>query len=230
MGARQLVVQEALETMRCSGLSVVVVDAHDDDGVDLVLGRHGQDDLPGAGRQVLVQGGPVAEHARGLDDEVHAQLPPRDLGRIAVGGHGDPLLVHVHRVRLDSNRPLEAAHDRVVLAAGRPAARCSKRSLIATTSMSFARSLEDAEHAAPDAAEAVDADAQGHHATSLRAMPSSSRSAGSDRRPGARSPSRCRTRPGSWRPARPAPSWPANRRCWSRGCARCRWTTIGSSS
>ena len=48
------------ETIRCSGLSVVVVDPEHDGGVDLVLGRDGQDDPLGAGVQVLGQPRPAS--------------------------------------------------------------------------------------------------------------------------------------------------------------------------
>jgi hypothetical protein len=54
-GARQLVVQDALETIRVGLVELVVVDPEDDGLVDLVLGRHGEDHPLGPGVEVLLQ-------------------------------------------------------------------------------------------------------------------------------------------------------------------------------
>ena len=85
IGARQLVVQEALETIRCSGLQFFVVDADDDRGVDLVLGRHGQHArFFGARLEVLLERLSRAEHAGRLDHDVDTELLPGDLRGVAL--------------------------------------------------------------------------------------------------------------------------------------------------
>ena len=80
-GARQLVVQEALETIDVILGQLVVVDAVDDREVGAVGGRGDQHAL-GAGGQMrrgLVLGG---EDAGAFQRDVDAQLLPRQLGRV----------------------------------------------------------------------------------------------------------------------------------------------------
>ena len=69
-------VHEALETSRCSGLSSVIVDAHDDHLIDVVLGRHGEEHALGARSQMLLEIGARGEDSRRLDHHVDAQLLP----------------------------------------------------------------------------------------------------------------------------------------------------------
>ena len=86
-GARQFVVHDALEMTWCCVLVVLVeVDAEDDRDV-LVLGGRGDDDLLGAGVEVL--GGLVAvgEEAGRLDDDVDAEVAPRQLRGVALLEH-----------------------------------------------------------------------------------------------------------------------------------------------
>ena len=75
------------------GVVLVVVDAHDDGDV-LVLGRAGNDDLLGAGIQVLLGQLAGLEDAGGLHDDVDPQLAPGQVRRIAIGEHGHVLAVH----------------------------------------------------------------------------------------------------------------------------------------
>ena len=63
---------------------LVVVDAHDDGDV-LVLGGSRDDDLLGAGFQVSLRLVGIGEQAGGLDDDVDAQLAPRQVSRLALG-------------------------------------------------------------------------------------------------------------------------------------------------
>ena len=85
-GARQLVVQEALETMSCFvGIVLVVVHAHEE-GLHLALAGRGDDDLLRARGEVALGLLGVREQARGLHDELHAEVLPGKL-RGLLGGH-----------------------------------------------------------------------------------------------------------------------------------------------
>ena len=73
------------------------------------------DDLLGARLEVLGGRGALGEAAGGLDDDVDAELLPRQLGRVGLGGDADALAVDDERVVLDLDRPREHAVDGVVL-------------------------------------------------------------------------------------------------------------------
>ena len=62
---------------------LVVVDA-EHDGEVLVLGRRGDDDLLGTGVEVALGLGGVGEDAGGFDDDVDAQVAPRQRGRASL--------------------------------------------------------------------------------------------------------------------------------------------------
>ena len=80
-GARQFVVQLALETMLClAGSYLPVVHAHDD-GVVLALAGRRDDDLLRAGGEVALGLLGVGEQAGRLDHVVDAELLPRQLAR-----------------------------------------------------------------------------------------------------------------------------------------------------
>ena len=85
-GARQLVVQLALLMMLCRPVVLVVV-TPEHEGQVFTLGRGADDDLLGAGMDV--QFGLLArgEDACALDDDIDAQVAPRQLARIAFGQH-----------------------------------------------------------------------------------------------------------------------------------------------
>ena len=117
-GPRQLVVQEALEMMWCAGGVVqALVDAHHDGDV-LVRGRGGDQDLLGAGVDVLLRSGGLGEEAGGLDDDVDAELAPGQVGGIALGEDLDDVAVDDDVAVLDLNGFGQAAADGVVLEAG----------------------------------------------------------------------------------------------------------------
>ena len=93
-------------------LVVVDPERHRDVGV---LRRRGDDDLLGA--RLEVQRGLVAlgEEARALDDDVHAQVAPRQVGGVALGEHLHLFAVHVQVVVVRVHVPGIPAEDRVVL-------------------------------------------------------------------------------------------------------------------
>src|SRR5690606_37210942 len=93
---------------------LVVVDAHDD-GQVLALGRGGDDDLLGAGLEVLLGVLGLGEEAGGLDDDVHAEVAPGQLGRVALGErlHGDA--ADRDGVLVDLDLAGQGAQHRVVL-------------------------------------------------------------------------------------------------------------------
>ena len=96
------------------GVVLVVVDAHDDGDV-LVLGRAGNDDLLGAGIQVLLRQLAGLEDAGGLYDHIHTQLAPGQVRRIAVGKHGHVLAIHHQAVIRHFDIKIADAVDGVVL-------------------------------------------------------------------------------------------------------------------
>ena len=69
------------------GLELVIVDAHDDHLIDIVLGRHGEEHALGTRSQMLLEIGARGEDPRRLDHHVDAQLFPFGLGRISDAGH-----------------------------------------------------------------------------------------------------------------------------------------------
>ena len=84
-GARQLVVQLALEMMLClAAIVLVLIDAQHDGDV-FVGGRSGDDDLLDGRAQVSLGLGAVGEVAGGLDDDLRADRSPVQLGGIALG-------------------------------------------------------------------------------------------------------------------------------------------------
>ena len=88
-GARQLVVQEALEMMLClAGSYMFVVDAQDDGDV-LVLGGRGDDDLLHGAAHVLRGIFGFGEFAGGFDDDLRAERIPVELGGILDGENFD---------------------------------------------------------------------------------------------------------------------------------------------
>ena len=93
-GARQLVVHEALEMTWCcvAVVGLVEVDA-EHDGHVRVGRRRGDDDLLGAGVEVLGGVLAVGEQAGGLDHHVGAELAPGQRAGIALGQHADLLAV-----------------------------------------------------------------------------------------------------------------------------------------
>ena len=163
-GARQLVVQEALETMRCSGLSSPSLTPMTMVASIASLAGTVRITLLGAAGEVALELLALAEDAGRLDHHVDAELAPGDRGGVALGGHRDPPAVDVERLVVAADLALEDPHDGVVLQ--------QIGELLVLEEVVDRRHLdvvavgEDAEDAAADAAEAVDADPDRHHAAS----------------------------------------------------------------
>ena len=116
IGARQLVVHEAFEMMWCeSGVVVgVEVDAERDRHVG--LGRRRRDDhLLRARVEVLLRVVALGEEAGRLDHDVHADVAPRQVGRVALLEDLDLLAVDGDRAATLGDLAGEPAQDRVVL-------------------------------------------------------------------------------------------------------------------
>ena len=115
MGARQLVVQEALEMMLCvSGDVLVVVDA-EDHGEVFVGGRRGDDNFLYGGAEVGLGFVGVREEAGGLDDDFGADGGPVELGGVALREDLDGFAVDDDGVFGGGDFVLEVAEDGVVL-------------------------------------------------------------------------------------------------------------------
>ena len=86
-GATQFVVHDAFETMWWASRVVgVVVDAEHDRDVG-IRGRGGDHDLLRARGEMLLRALPVGEEAGGLEDDVDAQVAPRERRGIALREH-----------------------------------------------------------------------------------------------------------------------------------------------
>ncbi len=64
---------------------------------------------------MLLQGGTVAEHSCGFDDDVDPQLRPGEVCRVAFDQHGDLVVSDRHDPVLHLDLLGEATHHRVVL-------------------------------------------------------------------------------------------------------------------
>ena len=92
-GARQLVVQLALEMTLClAGVVLVFVDAENQGDV-FVGGRSGDDDLLHGRAEVSLGLGGIGEEAGGFDDDLRADGSPVQLGGVALGEDLDLLAV-----------------------------------------------------------------------------------------------------------------------------------------
>jgi hypothetical protein len=125
IGTTELVVQDAIEMTSWVRRVVVVLVGAEDDGDVLALGGRGDDDLLGAGLEVL--GGVVAlgEEPGRLDDDVDAEVASTAGRRVALGETLMALAVDdevVAVVHLDG--AVEAAVDAVVLQQQRQRRRC----------------------------------------------------------------------------------------------------------
>ena len=153
-------------------LQRVVVDAHDDHCVDLVIGWHRQDDLLRPGRQMPLELLPRQEHPGRLDNDVHGELPPRDLRRVLLLGHQHLPAADRQRVAIRRNVLLEDAHDGVVLQEVREVRVVVQ--VVDRRDLDVVAVREDPEHRPSDPAEPVDADPD--HAASRRASSRANRS------------------------------------------------------
>jgi hypothetical protein len=149
------------------GVVVGVVDTHDEGRV-LVLRRGGDDDLLGAGVDVRLGLGRVGEEAGRLDDDVGAQLGPREVRRVALGEGADLLAVDDEVLVVEVDALREAAQHGVVLE--QVSQRLVVRQVVDADDLDVgARRHDGTVEVAPDAAEAVDADLDGHLPSSARA-------------------------------------------------------------
>jgi hypothetical protein len=130
-------------------------------------GRRGDDHLLRAGFEVL--GGVVAlgEEAGRLDDDVGADVGPRERRRVALGEHADLAAVDRERAVADLDGPRERPVHRVVLQ--EVAERLGVRDVVDRDDLDVrVRLVRGAEDVAADASEAVDPDAYGHGGVPLR--------------------------------------------------------------
>ena len=150
---------------------LVVVDAHHDGDV-LVGGRGGDDDLLGAGIEVALSLGARGEDTGGLDDDVHAQIAPRDGRRALLDREGLDLLVadDDRVVTLEADVLGQAAQDGVELQ------QVGQRGVVGEVvdrddldvgGTEGLLGLHGTEEVAADAAESVDAYANSHVLFSL---------------------------------------------------------------
>ena len=105
-GARQLVVQLALEMMLClAGIVLVLVDAENEG--DVFVGRRsGDDDLLDGRAEVSLRLGRIGKVAGRFNDDLRAHISPGKLGGVAFGPHldlfavdGDEVVAGVDLVR-----------------------------------------------------------------------------------------------------------------------------------
>jgi hypothetical protein len=166
-GARQFVVQDALEMM----WRVVVGVVHaDDEGGVLVLRGGRDDDLLGSGVDVRLGLGRVREDAGGLDDDVGTELAPGKVRGVALGGGAEGHVADGDRVLVVADLLVQDAEDRVVLEQVRK--RLVVREVVDADDLHVGAGLEQgAGEVTPDAAEAVDANLDGHGFSLLLGAP-----------------------------------------------------------
>ena len=148
------------------GVVGAVVDAHDDRDV-LVRRRGGDDDLLRAGIDVLARVGRLGEEAGRLDDDVHAELAPRQLRRVTLGEDLDRGAADRDPVVGDRDVRRIATEDRVVLEQMRH--RLHVAEVVRGDELDVGTcGVEGAVEVAADPAEAVDADTYGHSGSTPR--------------------------------------------------------------
>jgi hypothetical protein len=104
----------------------------------------------------------VGEAAGRLDHDRDAQVLPRELGRVLLGGDGDGLAVDDERLVAGLDRAAELAVDRVVLEEVRERLRVGEV-VDGDDLQVLGAALRDGAHdAASDTSESVDRDASGH--------------------------------------------------------------------
>ncbi len=142
------------------GVVLVLVDAHHDGDV-VVLRRRGDDDLLGAALEVRGGLGAVGEETGGLDDDVGADLAPREGGRVALGEGLDGLAVDGELAGADFDLIGQSAENAVVLQQVRNGLGVAQ--VVEGDHFDVGiRGENRSEEVAADTAEAVDANADGH--------------------------------------------------------------------
>ena len=114
MGATQLVVHDALEITLCTGIELVVVDAEDDGDVGIPA-RGTDDHMAGSGLEVLRRQRMGREDAGRLDDDIHVEVAPRQVRRIALGEDLETVPVDVQFAVDDLDGAVERPVNGVVL-------------------------------------------------------------------------------------------------------------------
>jgi hypothetical protein len=144
------------------GVLVVLIEVDAQHHRDVLVRRRGRDDDLGRARVEVLGGvGALGEEAGGLDDDVGAQVAPRQVGRVALGEHLEQLAVDQDAVIGDLDRPGVRAQDRVVLQQVRERLRVGQ--VVDGDPLDVGvLGLGGTEEVAADAAEAVDPDAYGH--------------------------------------------------------------------
>ena len=118
LGERRQAVGGARRVGDNVGRVVVLVGVHTDDvGRDVgALGRGGDNNLLGAGLDVLARARAVEEDARTFDDDVDAHFLPRQVERVAIGHNLDDVTIDGDRGVVDNlDVRLERTQDGVVL-------------------------------------------------------------------------------------------------------------------
>ena len=140
----------------------LLVDAEDDRDV-LVLGRGADDDLLGAGVDVRLGLGRIGEDAGALEDDVDAEVAPRQGGRVALGQDLDLTAVDDDRRVAGTDVARVGAVGRVVLEQVRVHLRVDQ--VVDGHDLHVRGTLDERLERLPtDPAEAVDTDACGHDA------------------------------------------------------------------
>jgi hypothetical protein len=145
-----------------AGLQHVVVHAVDHGCVHVLLARRRNHDFLRATGQVQAGLGFAGEQAGAFEHEVHAELAPRQLGRIAFGKYADAVAVHDQGIALDLHLAAKLAVHGVV--AREVGVRLRVAQVIQRDDLNVfaARFVQGAQHVAADAAVAVDSDFDGH--------------------------------------------------------------------
>ena len=130
-----------------------------------VLGRSGHDDLLGAGRDVGARLLVREEQARGLDDDLGADVAPLEGGRILLRREADRLAVNDEVRAVDLDVVLEDPVHGIVLEHVREVVRVEE--VVDADDLDVIREVLDrgAEHHATDTAEAVDTNLNCHFFT-----------------------------------------------------------------
>ena len=138
----------------------VVIDTHHDRDV-LALGWSGDDDLLRTSGQVLASGVGIGEEAGGLDDDVGADLGPRQIGRIALTEDRDRLAVDGDLCFSGNHRHANAPEHAVVLEQVRQG--LGVREVVDAHDLDVCAALkQSAEEISADAAKAIDANLDCH--------------------------------------------------------------------
>ena len=96
------------------GVVLIVVDAENNHQI-WSLGRCGDDDLLCPGREMLRGVLSLCEEAGRFEDDVHAELAPRESGGVALGQDGERSLSNLNRIAVNRHTVRQVAEDRVVL-------------------------------------------------------------------------------------------------------------------